>query len=162
MRISQKLADMINAQIGHELEASNQYLQIAAYFDNQALSKLAGLFYAQSEEERQHALKFVHYLTEVGAEVRVPAIPAAKYEIASAENAFATSLDWEKEVTRRIHAMVAQAIEEKDYATQAFLQWYVTEQVEEEASMGTYLEVVRRAGEKNLLMVEAYLIHAGE
>jgi ferritin len=153
---------MINAQIGHELEASNQYLQIATYFDNQALSKLAGLFYAQSEEERQHALKFVHYLTEVDAEVRIPAIPAAKYEIDSAEKAFATSLDWEKEVTRRIHAMVAQAIEEKDYATQAFLQWYVTEQVEEEASMSTYLEVVRRAGEKNLLMVEAYLIHAGK
>jgi len=159
MQISKALVDMINEQIAHELIASNQYLQIATYFDGQALRKLAEFFYKQSEEEREHALKFVQYMTEMGGDVRILEIPAAAYEIKSAEHAFQMSLDWEKEVTRRINAMMEQAIKEKDYASQAFLQWFVTEQVEEEDSMGTMLQIVQQAGEKNLLMVEAYFIH---
>ena len=159
MQLSKAMADLINEQIAHELIASNQYLQIATYFDGQALRKLSGFFYKQSEEERAHAVKFVHYMTEVGANVRILEIPAAKYDIKSAEQAFQMSLDWEKEVTRRIHAMLDQAISEKDYASQAFLQWFVTEQVEEESTMETMLQVVQRAGEKNLLMVEAYMTH---
>jgi len=161
MKISKALNDMINEQIAHELIASNQYLQLATYFDGQALSKLSDFFYKQSEEEREHALKFVHYMTEVGGDVRILEIPAANYDVNSAEQAFQMSLDWEKEVTRRINAMMDQAISEKDYASQAFLQWFVTEQVEEESSMETMLQVVQKAGEKNLLMVEAYMTHGG-
>lgn len=160
MQLSKALADLINEQIAHELIASNQYLQIATYFDGQALRKLSGFFYKQSEEEREHALKFVHYMTEAGGDVRIMEIPAANYDIKSAEQAFQISLDWEKEVTRRIYAMVDQAVSEKDYATQAFLQWFVTEQVEEESTMETMLQIVQRAGEKNLLMVEAYMTHS--
>lgn len=159
MQLSKALSDLINEQIAHELIASNQYLQIATYFDGQALRKLSEFFYAQSEEEREHALKFVQYMTEVGGDVRILEIPAATYNIKSAEHAFQLSLDWEKEVTRRIHAMMDLAIEEKDYASQAFLQWFVTEQVEEEDSMGTMLQIVQQAGEKNLIMVEAYMTH---
>jgi len=161
MQISKALTDLINEQIAHELIASNQYLQLATYFDGQALRKLSEFFYKQSEEEREHALKFVHYLTEVGADVRILEIPAANYDVNSAEQAFQMSLDWEKEVTRRIYAMMDQAISEKDYASQAFLQWFVTEQVEEESSMETMLQIVQKAGEKNLLMVEAYMTHGG-
>jgi len=161
MQISKALVDLINEQIAHELIASNQYLQLATYFDGLALRKLSGFFYKQSEEEREHALKFVHYLTEVGGDVRILEIPAANYDIKSAEHAFEMSLDWEKEVTRRIHAMMDLAVEEKDYASQAFLQWFVSEQVEEEDSMGTMLQIVRQAGEKNLLMIEAYMTHSG-
>jgi ferritin len=161
MQISNALVDMLNEQIAHELIASNQYLQLATYFDRQALRKLSEFFYKQSEEEREHALKFVHYMTEVGGNVRILEIPAANYDVNSAEQAFQMSLDWEKEVTRRIHAMMDQAVSEKDYASQAFLQWFVTEQVEEESSMETMLQVVQKAGEKNLLMVEAYMTHNG-
>ena len=161
MQISKALADLINEQIAHELIASNQYLQIATYFDGQALRKLSDFFYKQSEEEREHALKFVHYMTEVGGDVRILEIPAVTYDISSAEQAFQMSLDWEKEVTRRIYAMVDQAASEKDHATHAFLQWFVTEQVEEEDSMETMLQIVKQAGEKNLLMVEAYMTHGG-
>ena len=161
MQISKALVNLINEQIAHELIASNQYLQLATYFDGLALRKLSGFFYKQSEEEREHALKFVHYLTEVGGDVRILEIPAANYDIKSAEHAFEMSLDWEKEVTRRIHAMMDLAVEGKDYASQAFLQWFVTEQVEEEDSMSTMLQIVRQAGEKNLLMIEAYMTHSG-
>lgn len=161
MQISKALADLINEQIAHELIASNQYLQIATYFDGQSLRKLSSFFYKQSEEEREHALKFVKYMTETGGDVRILEIPAATYEIQSAEHAFQMSLDWEKEVTRRIYAMMDQAVEEKDYASQAFLQWFVTEQVEEEDSMESMLQIVQQSGQKNLLMVEAYLTHGG-
>ena len=161
MQISKALANLINEQIAHELIASNQYLQIATYFDGQALRKLSGFFYKQSEEEREHALKFVHYMTEVGGDVHILEIPASNYDINSAEQAFQMSLDWEKEVTRRINAMMDQAVSEKDYASQAFLQWFVTEQIEEESTMESMLQIVKKAGEKNLLMIEAYLTHSG-
>ncbi len=159
MQISKSMSDLMSAQVGNELGASNQYVQIATYFDGQALSKLAKFFYQQAEEEREHAMKFVHYLMDVGAPLRIPAIPASQTEIGTAEKAFEMSLAWEKEVTRQIHAMMDLAVEEKDYASQAFLQWFVTEQVEEVSTMENMLEVVRKAGEKNLLMVEAYLTH---
>ncbi len=159
MQISKAMSDLMNAQIGNELGASNQYLQIAAYFEREALKKLARLFEKQAEEEREHALKFFHHLNEVGASVNIAAIPAPKYEIASAEEAFQMSLAWEKEVTKQIYAMVELSIKEKDYASQNFLQWFVAEQVEEVSSMETYLQIVQRSGEKNLLMMEAYLSH---
>lgn len=159
MQISKAMADLMNAQVGNELGASNQYLQIASYFDGESLSKLAKFFYDQSEEEREHAIKFVHFLMEVGAELSVPSIPAAKTGVDSAEKAFEMSLGWEQEVTGQVNAMMDLAIQEKDYASQAFLQWFVTEQVEEVSTMEGMLDVVRRSGEKNLLMVEAYLTH---
>lgn len=159
MQISNAMADLINAQVGNELGASNQYIQIATYFDGESLSKLAKFFYDQAEEEREHAMKFVHYLMEVGAELRIGAIPATKTEIGSAEKAFEMSLSWEQDVTDQIKAMMALAIQEKDYASQAFLQWFVTEQVEEISTMESMLQVVRKSGEKNILMVEAYLTH---
>lgn len=160
MHISKAMADLMNAQVGNELGASNQYVQIASYFDGESLSKLAKFFFDQAEEEREHAMKFVHYLMEVGAELRIAAIPATKTDIGTAEKAFEMSLGWEKEVTGQINAMMDLAIQEKDYASQAFLQWFVTEQVEEVSTMESMLDIIRRAGEKNLLMVEAYLTHS--
>ena len=159
MQISKAMADLMSAQVGNELGASNQYIQIATYFDGESLSKLAKFFYEQAEEEREHAMKFVHFLMEVGADLSIAAIPATKTDIGSAEKAFEMSLGWEQEVTRQINAMMDLAIQEKDYASQAFLQWFVTEQVEEISTMESMLDIVRKAGEKNLLMVEAYLTH---
>jgi bacterioferritin B len=160
MQISKAMTDLMSSQVGNELGASNQYLQIAAYFDGESLSKLAKFFYDQAEEEREHAMKIVHYLMDVGAPLRIAAIPAPKTEIGTAEKAFEMSLAWEMDVTRQIHDMVDLAVKEKDYASQAFLQWFVTEQVEEVSTMENMLDTVRKAGEKNLLMVEAYLIHS--
>ena len=162
MQISKAMADLMNAQVGNELGASNQYVQIASYFDGESLSKLAKFFYKQAEEEREHAMKFVHYLMDVSTALSVPAIPAAKTDIGTAEKAFEMSLGWEQEVTGQINAMMDLAVQEKDYASQAFLQWFVTEQVEEVSSMERMLQIVRKAGEKNLLMVEAYLTHSAE
>ncbi|MGD8814093.1 MAG: ferritin [Anaerolineales bacterium] len=157
MLISKKLNDAMNAQIGEELMASNQYLNIAAYFDSQTLPELADFFFRQSDEERMHALKFVRYILDAGGNVAVPAMKAPTTEIASAEAAAQMALDWEIEVTKLINALMDIAVEEKDYIAQEFLQWFVNEQLEEVSSMDSLLSVIRRAGEKQLLMVENYV-----
>ncbi len=161
MMISKKLNDAINGQIGREFGASLQYVNIATWFDGEALKKMADLFYKQAEEEKEHAMKFVKYLVDTGGVVSIPAVAAPKSTFASAEEAVKLSLDWELEVTRQINELYAIAAAEKDYAAQNFLDWFVEEQIEEVNSMENLLKVVRRVGEKNLIMLEAYLSHEG-
>jgi ferritin len=161
MLISKELNAAINEEIGLELFASNQYSNIASYFGGLALTKLAAMFRKQSDEERAHAVKFMHYLDETGGKLEIPAVQAPQAAFKSVEEAVKVSLDWEIEVTRRCNALMALAIDQKDYAAQDFLRWFVTEQVEEVSTMETLLTVVKAAGERNLIMVEAYLVHKG-
>lgn len=161
MLISKKLNAAFNDEIGLELFASNQYLNMGAYLDGVPLKKLAAMFYKQAVEERGHALKFVRYLCDVGGTVVIPAIDAPTPTFKSVEAVIENSLKWETEVTNRINAMMTMAIEQKDYAAQDFLRWFVTEQVEEMATMDNLLKVVKAAGERSLIMVEAYLAHQG-
>lgn len=159
MMISKKLNDAINGQIGREFGASLQYVNIATWFDGEALKKLAELFYKQAEEEKEHAMKFVKYLVDTGGSVSIPPVAAPKSTFASAEEAVKLSLEWELEVTKQINELYAIGVAEKDYAAQNFLDWFVEEQIEEVNSMETLLKIVQRVGEKNLIMVEAYLSH---
>jgi ferritin len=159
MLISKELQDAMNAQIGNEFGASMQYLGIASYFHKENLSLLAKLFFEQAEEEKEHAMKFVHYILDAFGELRIPAINAAKFDFTSAEEAVAAALKWEEEVTQQINNLVAIARSQNDYLARKFLDWFVEEQLEEINKMDQLLSVVRRAGERNLLMVEAYLAH---
>ena len=161
MLISKELNAAFNEEIGLELFASNQYLNMAAHLEGLPLKKLAGLFAKQADEERTHALKFVKYLNDVGGSVVIPVIAAPKPTFASVEEVIQESLTWETEVTNRINAMMTLAVEQKDYAAQDFLRWFVTEQVEEMATFDNLLKVVKAAGERSLIMVEAYLVHQG-
>src|SRR3989304_1872315 len=99
MLISEKLNQAMNEQVGREFGASNQYVNIAAYFDAESLPQLAAFFYRQADEERMHARKFVHYMADAGGQVAVPPVAAPKADIGSAENAVKLSLEWEMEVT---------------------------------------------------------------
>lgn len=157
--ISKELAKAFNEQIGHEFGASMQYVSIAAYFRSRQLTLLAKLFFAQADEERQHAMKFVHYLLDTKADLRIPAVPAPKPSFGTAEEAVGAALEWEQEVTKQISALMDLAGKQKDYLAQSFLQWFVDEQLEEVVKMDRLVSVVRQSGEKNLLMVEAYLVH---
>ena len=89
MLASEKLIQKLNEQIGHELAASHNYIAIATYFDGEALPQLARFFYRQAAEEREHALKFVKFIVDVGGGVAIPQIPAAHSKYASAEEAVA-------------------------------------------------------------------------
>jgi ferritin len=159
--ISPTLADAINAQIGREFEASLQYASIAGYFDGDSLPELAAFFFRQSDEERMHAMKFVHYLLETGGRLRIPALAEPRHDFDSAEDAATAALHWEIEVTRQINALVDIALDERDHIAGQFLQWFVAEQREEVSSMTTLRDVIRRAGPMGLLFVEQYLARSG-
>src|SRR5262245_11460716 len=157
--ISSKLAKAFNEQIGHEFGASLQYVSIAAHFQRAQLTLLATLFFKQAEEEREHAMKFVRYLLDTKGDLRIPEIAAPTPTFASAEAAVAAALKWEQEVTGQITALMELAVKENDYLAQSFLQWFIDEQLEEVVKMDRLLAVITRAGDKNLLMVEAYIVH---
>ena len=159
MLISKELNAAFNDEIGLELFASHQYMAIAAYFDDIALEKISKMFFKQAEEEREHAMKFIHYVVDTGGKVEIPAIKAPQATFATVEAAIKLSYDWEIEVTNRINALMAMAIEQKDYAAQDFLRWFVTEQIEEVKTMDDLLKIVRAAGERNVIMLEAYIAH---
>jgi bacterioferritin B len=157
--ISKPLAQAFNEQIGHEFGASMQYVSIAAHFQERQLTLLAKLFLAQAEEERTHAMKFVQYILDTKGQLRIPSIPSPTPTFGSAEAAVEAALNWEKDVTRQITALMDTAVKENDYLAQSFLQWFIDEQLEEVVKMDRLLSVIRQSGEKNLLMVEAYLVH---
>jgi len=157
--ISARLAEAFNEQIGHEFGASMQYVSIAAHFSRSKLTLLSKLFLEQADEEKQHAMKFVQYLLDTQGDLLIPAIPAPTATFTSAEAAVKAALDWEQDVTRQITALMELAVKESDYLAQSFLQWFIDEQLEEVVKMDRLLGVIRQAGEKNLIMVEAYLIH---
>jgi ferritin len=157
--ISSQLATAFNEQIGHEFGAFLQYVSIAAHFNQLQLKLLAKLFWDQAEEEKQHAHKFIQYVLDTKGELRIPSIPAPTPTFASAEAAVQAALNWEKDVTRQIAALMDLAVKENDYLAQSFLQWFIDEQLEEVVKMDRMLSVIRQSGERNLLMVEAYLVH---
>lgn len=157
MLIGEKITKAMNEQVGNELQASNQYINIATYFDAESLPELASFFYRQSDEERMHAMKFVHYIVEAGGKVAIPEIGEPLANIESAEHALKLSLDWELTVTEQINNLMHLAIAETDFIAQDFMRWFVAEQLEEVSTMDELLSVVRRAGDSGLLFVEDYL-----
>lgn len=161
MLISDRMNTAINQQIGNEFGASLQYIAIAAHFDRESLPELAAHFYRQSDEEHMHAMKFVHYVLDAGGRVAIPTIPAPKSDFATAEEGVHLSLTWEITVTRQINDLMDLALKENDHIAHNFLQWFVTEQLEEVSSMDKLLSIVRRAGESGLLFVEEYLARQG-
>jgi len=159
MLISEKMNAALNAQVGHEFGASLQYVQIAAYFEGEGLPMLARHFYRQAEEEREHAMRFVKFLVDADGELELPAVPAPRSRFKSAEEAVQLSLNWENEVTRQINGIMDLAIKQNNHIARNFLEWFMSEQLEEVSSMDTLLRMVRRAGESGLLFIENYLQH---
>lgn len=157
MLTSQRIIDAINQQIGNEFSAMLQYTAIAAHFDGETLPELAAYFHRQAEEEKDHAHRFIKYVTDTGAKVVIPDIPAPIAHFNFAEDAVKLSLEQEKAVTQQVNSLVHIAKEETDYTSDTFLQWFVREQLEEVSSMEDLLRIVQRAGEGNLLRVEDYL-----
>lgn len=161
MLIDKQMQDGINQQIVNELYSSNAYLAISSYMDSRGLKVLAARFFEQSDEERTHAMKLLHYLLEVGGAVHIGTIPEPCNAFTSIENAVQTALDQEVEVTRQINELMALAHQQKDYATSSFLQWFVDEQVEEVSTTTDLLQLIRLAGDERILMVEDRLLKMG-
>lgn len=161
MLASQKIIDAFNRQIGNEFGAANQYLAIASYFSHENLEELASFFFRQADEEREHGMKFVKFILDVGGAVAIPEIAKPRTDFESAKDAVQASLDWEQEVTLQIYELVELCQSERNHIAKRFLDWFVDEQLEEVTLMDNLLGVVQRAGEDNLLYVEDYLVRHG-
>ena len=151
-----RFAAALGEQIKREFGASQQYVALAVWFDAQTLPQLAGHFYRQAVEERNHAMMIVQYLLDADAEVLVPGVDAPQTEFPDAAAAVRLALEQERAVTGQIADLVRVAREEEDLVGEQFLHWFLQEQREEVASMSSLFAVVDRAG-GNLLLVEEYL-----
>lgn len=158
MLISETISKAINEQISNELGNSHQYLSIASYFSSEGLFGLAKIYFKQADEEREHAMKFLKFVLDAGSKVVVGAVPIPRNDFNSPEAAAQLALDSELRTTQQIYKLVDLAASEKNYITTNFLQWFVSEQLEEVSSAQTRLSVIKRAG-PSVLMVEAYLAH---
>lgn len=162
LAMSDPLLAAMNQQVANELGASVQYVLVAAYFDGRSLPRLGRFFHAQAGEERDHAMRFVRFVVDSGAQLRIPSIPEQKSDFASAAQAVSLALDWEEEVTRQICALVDRARRDRHLIAERFLDWFVAEQHEEVTSMRELLDVVEHAGEDDLLAVEEHLAREGK
>lgn len=156
MLISKALEKAINEQIGRELGAQMQYINIASYFTAENMLIFGRIFFEQAAEENGHAMKLVRYVLDAGGKIGVPSISQARADFKSPEDAVAAALQWEEEVTRQINGLMEIAVNEKDYIAQEFFGWFVNEQLEEVSKMSTILSVIKRAGE-NMLVAEQYV-----
>jgi ferritin len=147
MMISKKIADLLNDQIINEQFAAQYYLSMSAWFSARDLDGIANYFRIQSKEELMHADKMFDYMNDVGAEIRMGAIEQPPHEFANAIEVFEKALAHERLVTRSIFNILKNANDEGDFATVSFLQWFVTEQVEEEANASQLVTKIKMVSE---------------
>ncbi len=141
------LEKALNDHLGAELYAAHLYLAMSAYCESMNLPGSAEWFRIQGQEEQGHAMRFYRYIIDRGGRVVLPAIPEPPSEFGTPLEVFEQSLEREREVTGRIQDLYATAASRKDYATHTFLQWFITEQVEEEAEATRIVESLRMIGE---------------
>ena len=145
--LNKKMQEAINSQINAEIYSSYLYLSMSAYFESISLSGFASWMRAQAQEEMVHAMKFYDYVNERGGRVILGSIEAPPLEWESAVAVFDATYQHEQKVTGLINDLVDLAIEEKDHATNNLLQWFVSEQVEEEASASGVLNKAKLTGD---------------
>lgn len=142
MSISTDIVDLLNQQIKLEGRACAMYLSIASWCDQRGLQRSATFFYEQSEEERQHMLKIFHFVNDAGGQAISPTVNDIPYEFDSLKGVFNYSLDQEIKVTKSIYQIVKRCRELMDYGTENFLNWFITEQLEEEATMRSIIDMI--------------------
>jgi ferritin len=161
--LSRKMQDAINEQINKELYSAYMYLSMAAYCEDANLPGSAHWMRAQANEEVEHAMKFFDYVNERGGRVVLKAIDQPSVEFQGLLDVFERTLEHEQYVTSLIDNLYTLALEEKDYASQSFLQWFIDEQVEEEASATEIVETLKMIGDKGhaLVMLDRQLASRG-
>lgn len=145
--ISKELEKAINAQINAELWSAYLYLSMSMHFANTGYDGIANWFAVQFKEEQDHATIFMNYLNSRDGKVLLEPIAGVETEWDSLRAAFEATLAHEQKVTALINDLNALAVEHKDYATQATLQWFITEQIEEEETARTYIDTLKKIGD---------------
>lgn len=148
--LKKKIEDICNRQVEREGFSSNLYLAMASWAENNGFNGVAAWMYSQSDEERIHMLKFIKYINERGGKAVMPALKKPSGEYKDVQEIFREVLKHEEFITASINEIVALTLEEKDFNTHNFLQWFVMEQVEEEASVRIVLDKVHLTGKNNM------------
>ena len=154
MRISSEMAKAINDQIAYEASATYAYLAIGSWCERTGYDGSAAFFFEQANEENTHMLKFIHYLNNTGAEAIIPAIEKSQGTFDSLQSIFQAGLKSEQTVTKLINNLIEIAEKEKDHATYSFLQWFVSEQIEEETLFETILQKFEILGRDKLAVYQ--------
>ncbi len=144
--LSQKLLKLLNEQVEHEFQSANLYLQMSAWCASKGLEGSASFLREHSGEEMGHMFRLFDYLLETGNLAVVPALTKPKHTYKGIGEVFEDTLEHEKFITAKINALVDAAFAEKDYATFQFLQWYVSEQHEEETLFSRIVDLVKMIG----------------
>jgi len=157
--LSEKMVDALNEQINKEMYSGYMYLSMSAYADFKGLKGLGNWFHVQYQEEMEHAMRIYDYVQEQGAHVKLKTIDQPPTDFGTPLQIFEKTLEHERFVTTLINNLVDLAIEERDHASRIFLQWFVSEQVEEESNVNEILDKIKLAGEdgNGLFMVDKEL-----
>jgi len=151
---SERFVDALNDQIAKEFAAAHQYVAIGAYYAGETYPRLSAFFYAQAEEEREHAMKMVNYLLDQNAQPELAEIAAPLATFPDHVSPIRHALAQEQQVTVAISGLFEIARETRDYTSEQFLQWFLEEQVEEESSMQDLLTVAERTQQIPMLLEE--------
>jgi len=157
--LSQKMQNLMNVQIKNELDSAYLYLAMAAYFEAENWDGMGKWMKAQTQEEVNHAMKFYSHLQERDARVKLAGLAEPKFEWKSPLDAFKAAYAHELFVSGTINNLMKLAVEENDYASQGFLQWFVNEQVEEEAAALKVVQMLEKIGDSGngLVMLDHQL-----
>lgn len=157
--LSKSVQNALNKQLNNELYSSYIYLSMSAYFQAANLPGFAHWMTVQSKEENKHAMKFYSHIIENGGRVILEAVEKPATDYKSPLDVMKKALEQEKKVTASINAIYELAQKEKDYPTQVMLQWFITEQVEEEKTASDIIEMLKMIGEApaGLIMADRQL-----
>lgn len=144
--LSKKIETALNEQLLVEAKSSHAYLAWASWAENEGYPGIAKFMYAHSDEERQHMLKLLHYINERGGKAIVPSLEKPEVSIENITTLFQRLLEHERSVTASINEVVGLCLTERDYSTHNFMQWYVSEQLEEEALATDLLDQLNLIG----------------
>ncbi len=157
--LSKKMEKALNEQINKEMYSAYLYMSMSAHSTNIGLSGFANWFMVQYHEEMEHAMKIYDYVHEQGGKVKLMAIDEPLSAFKGPMDMFQKTLKHEQFITKSINDLMDLAIKEKDHATQIFLQWFVTEQIEEEGNDNEIIDKLKLAGDKGngLFMIDKEL-----
>ena len=147
--LGKEIQDEMNEQMKNEFYAAYQYLSMAAYCESENLPGFAHWMRTQAQEETQHAMKFYDFILDRNGRVVLQAVEEPVVEFGAPLEVFERALEQEQRVTAMINDLYGLAVRENDYASQTFLQWFVTEQVEEEKNAGDVVETLKMIGDRS-------------
>jgi ferritin len=152
--LTKKIEKILNDQIEKEGYSSNLYLAMASWADTEGYAGIAQWLFAQAEEELMHMMKFFHFINERGGHAIVPAFEQPPTKFDGIKKLFDQVLKHEQFISGSINEIAALAQKENDFGTQNWIQWFVTEQIEEEASVQSIIDKLKMLGDKNMYMFD--------